>query len=68
MDLGTPENNSSYFKKLLPKKTNQKCFDCDAANPRWVSVNNAVFFCRACALGHKQDQNENTRVKDIDRE
>lgn len=65
-EFDTGINNEEYFADILDKPANQKCFDCNEANPRWVSTNNAVFFCETCALKHKQRQDENTRVKDID--
>lgn len=39
---------------LIMKDPNNKvCFDCNAALPKWASVNNAVFLCLNCAGVHR---------------
>ena len=45
-----PNNEVSEIIKL---EGNNKCMDCSAENPTFVSVNNAVFLCQNCANIHK---------------
>lgn len=33
---------------------NQRCADCEMANPQWASINLGVVFCTACAGIHRQ--------------
>lgn len=38
---------------ILGLEENSKCADCDTQAPTWVSVNNQVFICTACAGVHR---------------
>jgi len=37
----------------MQDEENQKCFDCNQPNPKWASLNNAVFVCLKCAGIHR---------------
>lgn len=38
---------------LLKVEENQKCFDCGNLNPKWASLNNAIYVCLKCAGLHR---------------
>lgn len=38
---------------LLTIPENKTCFDCNAPQPKWASVNNSVFICLNCAGLHR---------------
>jgi hypothetical protein len=40
------------FEKLI-KGDNRACFDCGVPNPKWASINNAVYVCLNCAGIHR---------------
>ena len=37
----------------IARGDNRICFDCGMPNPKWASVNNAVFVCLQCAGVHR---------------
>ena len=39
--------------KLLKRKENNKCADCNRKGPRWASVNLGCFICIECAGVHR---------------
>ncbi len=47
------EERDGTFARLFLQPENKVCFDCNAANPKWASVNNAVFICFQCAGKHR---------------
>ena len=34
-------------------RSNARCFECAAANPQWVSINNGIYICLQCAGTHR---------------
>jgi ADP-ribosylation factor GTPase-activating protein 1 len=42
----------SEIEKLM-RGDNRACFDCGAPNPKWASINNAIFVCLQCAGVHR---------------
>lgn len=49
-DLADPKQQ---LLDLLALDGNNRCADCNAPNPTWVSVNNSVFICTACSGVHR---------------
>jgi len=54
---------AALFSEMLEQPDNQNCADCgtipfdlfpDKEGPSWVSVNNGVFLCFACAEEHSK--------------
>ena len=41
------------IKEILNEEMNQECFDCRKKNPKYISINNAIFLCEDCAQIHK---------------
>ena len=56
----TPE-----IENIMSNTQNQKCNDCDSLNPKWVSVNNAVFVCGNCAGVHRTLGNKISIIKSL---
>ena len=52
--------------ELLQIESNKHCIDCNAENPTWVSINNAVFICSQCAKIHKMLNPEISTIKSIE--
>ena len=52
--------------EFLLIESNRHCIDCNALNPRWVSINNAVFICNKCANIHKTLNPEISTLKSIE--
>jgi hypothetical protein len=52
--------------KLLSLESNKNCIDCLSPNPKWVSINNAVFLCSECAKNHLKLPSEISRIKSIE--
>ena len=47
---GVPNN---VLNQIMSIEGNNICIDCQAPNPTFVSINNAVFLCENCAYIHK---------------
>jgi len=47
------DERDGTFLRLFTQPENKQCFDCGASNPKWTSVNNAVFLCFQCAGKHR---------------
>ena len=41
------------IKEISNKKMNNKCFDCRKKEPKYISINNAIFLCEDCSHIHK---------------
>ena len=39
--------------EIMKLEANSKCFDCGNSNPKWASLNNAIFVCLKCAGIHR---------------
>jgi hypothetical protein len=48
------EDFSAEIEKLLSKYGNDKCFECEAKNPAWISYPFSVVLCGKCAKKHKK--------------
>ncbi|KAK7134179.1 hypothetical protein R3I93_017552 [Phoxinus phoxinus] len=48
-----PERNSRDLRELRERAGNDRCADCGAAEPDWVSVTLGVFVCQGCSLIHR---------------
>jgi hypothetical protein len=57
-----PNNEISEIMKL---EGNNKCMDCQAENPTFTSVNNAIFLCEACSKIHKRLGENISKVKSL---
>ena len=47
-------------------KDNSKCIDCNAEDPRFISINNSVFVCSRCAGFHLSLGNEVSFIKNVE--
>ena len=56
-------NNDIY--ELMNIEDNKKCLDCQAENPMFVSVNNAIFLCETCAKIHKRLGENISKIKSL---
>ena len=62
------KKNSSSIKKLtiiksiLSDQMNKECFDCGALNPKYISINNAIFLCKICSYLHKKFPAEISKI------
>ena len=45
---------NSDINEIMKIEGNNKCIDCNADNPTFASINNAVFLCENCANIHKR--------------
>lgn len=52
--------------KFFKNPTNNFCFDCQAKNPDWVSVNNGIFLCSSCQQKHRMYGHNVSYVKSIE--
>ena len=41
------------IKEISNKKMNNECFDCRKKEPKYISINNAIFLCEDCSHIHK---------------
>ena len=41
------------IREISNEKMNKECFDCNKKNPKYISINNAIFLCEECAQLHK---------------
>jgi len=53
------------LKKLLQNEANNKCFDCNEINPKWVSINNGIFLCVKCSTIHRTLGNKISFIKSM---
>ena len=60
------ESENPKLNEILSLESNKHCIDCNAPNPTWVSINNAVFLCPKCAKIHKTLSPEISTVKSIE--
>ena len=62
------KNNISSVKKLpliksiINDQMNNECFDCGSPNPKYISINNAIFLCGNCSKLHKTFPLEISRI------
>jgi len=53
MDEAKKKKAQAVFSKLQAEPRNKKCIQCNAFNPQWASVSNAVYICIKCAGTHR---------------
>ena len=41
------------IREISNEEMNKECFDCNKKNPKYISINNAIFLCEECAQLHK---------------
>ena len=41
------------IREISNEEMNNECFDCNKKNPKYISINNAIFLCEECAQLHK---------------
>ena len=51
--------------EILKQEGNNHCIDCQAENPTYISINNAVFLCQNCADIHKRLGQDISKIKSI---
>ena len=61
LDLADPE-----LAILINIPENKICNDCQKKNPRWCSINNAVFLCPSCARKHRKFNKNISTIKSIE--
>ena len=42
-----------FIKSISNQKMNNECFDCRKIDPKYISINNAIFLCEDCAQIHE---------------
>ena len=60
MSFSNPE-----ITQIMSIENNRYCVDCNAPNPIFASINNAVFLCEACANMHRGLGNNISLVKSL---
>ena len=59
--------SNSEIENIIKIEGNDKCNDCKAKNPHWVSINNAVLLCSTCARVHQTFNDDNiSMIKSIE--
>ena len=61
LDLADPE-----LAILINIEENKFCNDCQKKNPRWCSINNAVFLCPSCTRKHRKFNSNISTIKSIE--
>ena len=60
------EFSDPQLEAILLFEGNNKCNDCDEQNPKWTSINNAVFLCAKCARRHKKYPKTVSLIKSLE--
>ena len=60
------EFSDPQIEAILLFEGNNKCNDCDEQNPKWTSINNAVFLCAKCARKHKKYPQTVSLIKSLE--
>ena len=60
------EFSDPQIEAILLFEGNNKCNDCDEQNPKWTSINNAVFLCAKCARKHKKYPKNVSLIKSLE--
>ena len=61
LDLADPE-----LAIIINIEENKTCNDCQKKNPRWCSINNAVFLCPSCTRKHRKFNKNISSIKSIE--
>ena len=61
LDLADPE-----LAIIINIEGNKKCIDCQKDNPRWCSINNAVFLCASCTRKHRKFNLQISYIKSLE--
>ena len=61
LDLADPE-----LAIIINIEENKRCNDCKKKNPRWCSINNAIFLCPSCTRKHRKFNKNISTIKSIE--
>ena len=61
LDLADPE-----LAIIINIEENKICNDCQKKNPRWCSINNAIFLCPSCTRKHRKFNKNISTIKSIE--
>ena len=61
LDLADPE-----LAIIINIPENKICNDCQKKNPRWCSINNAVFLCPSCTRKHRKFNKNISSIKSVE--